>query len=262
MILGLFLLLAAVFKAHALATTPSSQDSLFSSPRLQIAAIEIELVLGLLLVLRVAPRLAWFGALCFFMTAASLSLYLALEGQASCGCFGSLLTVNPWLTFTLDSFIVLALLIWQAQAEPTTARWRPSAMQIGIAGLLFFVLIGGTLIGESLGAFALMRGERISIEPHVSDVGDGAPGEKRRFTILLQNHGNEAVRIIGGSMTCYCTATRDLPIVVAPGQSRGVEVEMVFRGTSGRFDQPFVLYTEDEQQPMLLARFRGRMRQR
>ena len=45
-VLGLFLLIAAGLKIHGLLFDPSAQESILSSPRFQVATIEVEILLG------------------------------------------------------------------------------------------------------------------------------------------------------------------------------------------------------------------------
>ena len=92
--LGLFLLVVAYQKAHGLVGDPFATDSFLSSPRLLVATIELEIVLGLWLLSGWLPRAVWMTTLAFFGILAAVSLYLALEGQQSCGCFGRV-TVSP-----------------------------------------------------------------------------------------------------------------------------------------------------------------------
>jgi hypothetical protein len=70
------------------------------------AEIGSEFSLGLLFLSGFYWRyILWFGLVLFAAFGAN-SLYLALHGAASCGCFGSL-HVNPWWTFALDATVVL-----------------------------------------------------------------------------------------------------------------------------------------------------------
>lgn len=106
--LAFCLFAAAGLKGHGIATDPLAQDSLLLPPRLLIAIIEIEIVLGLWLLSGWAARGAWLASIGFFGSLAGVSLYLALRGQTSCGCFG-LLSVNPWFTTILDAAALAAL---------------------------------------------------------------------------------------------------------------------------------------------------------
>ena len=109
-IAGFLLVGAAVLKAAQLLNEPTVTTlhplgSLYLP--LQIGA---EFALGLLVLLGVYWRaLRWFTVL-LFSGFATYSLYLALNGAASCGCFGPV-HVHPWTTFILDIGIVVGLLI-------------------------------------------------------------------------------------------------------------------------------------------------------
>jgi Protein of unknown function (DUF1573) len=276
--LGLVLLLAAAFKVHAFWAGSNAAISLFSSPRWQVALIELETLLGLWLLTGLYPWSAWLAATAGFSLLASISLYLGLLGQPSCGCFGRV-AVNPWSTFALDVAAVAALWHWRPQPLPWPTRLGGFSMHClrpplhlapGLRGLLqsasgavaILALIAGMLllaIDDPAGALARLRGEFISVEPGVSEVGDGVAGEQRTFTIHLANHGERPVRIVGGTTTCACIATNDLPITVPPGASKAMEVQVTFRGVIGRFQHSFTLYTDDEQHSVVRARFAGRV---
>lgn len=69
---------------------------LLSSSRWRMAAIEAEALLGLWLLTGAHPRLLWLATMFCFSLLASVSVYLGIEGQSSCGCFGARLPVSPW----------------------------------------------------------------------------------------------------------------------------------------------------------------------
>jgi hypothetical protein len=138
--LGVILLVAAGLKAHQLATDPfvtlahlshlPSGEGLARfplplgegwvralAPFLQsrlflIGIVEFEVLLGLLLLSGILPRLTWASSLLCFGGFALVSLYKALSGDASCGCFGKV-PINPWYTGALDLAIVVSLLRWR-----------------------------------------------------------------------------------------------------------------------------------------------------
>jgi hypothetical protein len=66
-VLGGFLLVAAGLKAHGLALDPFTEGSVLASARLQVATIEIEIVLGLWLLSGWSILGAWTSALIFFL---------------------------------------------------------------------------------------------------------------------------------------------------------------------------------------------------
>src|SRR5262249_30682715 len=118
---GAFLLKAAGLKTHGLVTDPLAQDSLLVTPRVLIATIEIEIVLGLRLLSGRAARASRVAAVTFFGLLAAASLYLAIDGQPSCGCFGRV-SVRPRWTFGLDAAVIAALTAWPPRPAACLCR--------------------------------------------------------------------------------------------------------------------------------------------
>jgi hypothetical protein len=260
--LALFLLAAAGLKAHGIATDPLAQDSLLVSPRVLVATIEIEVVLALWLLSGYGARGAWLASFGFFAILASVSLYLGLVGQASCGCFGRI-TVSPWWTLALDMGVIASLVACRPQtSERVQTFWFPGALPIALGAGAIVGLAGGAFLlafDDPAAALARLRGEPITVEPSLSEVGDGIAQEQRAITIELKNHGTRPVRVVGGTANCACIATGHLPISIAPHESRPISVKMTFKGESGRFQRSFALYTDDKNQPVVVARFAGRV---
>ncbi len=241
----------------------SSQDSFLGSPRLEIATIEVEILLGPWLLSGLSLRAAWVTALVFFGILAGVSLYLALIGQHSCGCLGRI-TVSPWLAFAIDVAALAGLAFWRPArtADPRQTDWLRSLLKTAAGTLALLGLMGGLfliLAQNPADALARLRGEAITVEPPVSDVGEAVAGEERAFTIRLTNHTDRPVRITGGTTGCWCIATDDLPTTVPEGGSRPIAVRMTFNGGAGHFRHGFVLYTDDAKQPTVTAWFAGRV---
>jgi hypothetical protein len=122
------------------------------------------------------------------------------------------------------------------------------------------VLLSATILlltNES--TLAALRGESITVRPIVTDLGEGRAGDTRSFRIELMNHSDKAIRMIGGNKRCGCVPTDDLPVTLLPGKSTSVNVRMSFGGSPGRFQRGFVLYADDEMQPVVTARFNGNL---
>lgn len=265
-LLGLVLLTAAGFKAYALWGDPSPLLGLFSSPRWQVLFIEAEVLLGLWLLTGLAPLGAWFAASCLFTLMAGVSLYLALAGWTSCGCFGPL-RVNPWYSFVGDLAALAALWKW----GPRTASFRGLLARSGLrfhpgtccaVGLILVTAIGLLALpgDSSLGvALARLRGESLVIDPPVSDVGEGVYGEQREFEIEVRNYSDRPVRILGGTADCDCVATRDLPVTVPPGGARKITITVTLVGAVGAGQQAFKLYTDQEEQFVVIGRYVRRL---
>ncbi|MCS6977897.1 MAG: DUF1573 domain-containing protein [Gemmatales bacterium] len=240
-----------------------ARDSLLASPRAQLAVIELELFLGLWLLSGLAQRWARYAALVFFALLAVASLFMALEGRSHCGCFGRV-EINPWWTFGLDVLAVLLLAVFRPaphgiSAIPQNRLLRIAAIAVLIIGLplaVFFVAVP-----SPADWLAQLRGEAVTVEPAIADLGTGWPGEVRTFTALVTNRSTSPVRILGGSARCGCTVTRDLPLELAPGETKAMQVEVRFLGTPGRFTHPYQLYSDAADQWVVVARFSGRVMQ-
>jgi hypothetical protein len=109
-LVGGVLLLAAGLKVHELISTPRIDGPVdFRAAAGELALIIAECLLaGWLLSGQQWPAarilaMAWMTALC------GVSLYKALSGAGSCGCFGRI-EVNPWITVTLDVAALAALI--------------------------------------------------------------------------------------------------------------------------------------------------------
>lgn len=105
--LAVLLLAAAGLKAHSLATEPVLATGLLDSRWVLIVAVEFELLFALWLSANISPKPTWAAALACFGLFTCISVYKALSGETTCGCFGS--AVNPWWTATLDLAIVFCL---------------------------------------------------------------------------------------------------------------------------------------------------------
>lgn len=266
-VLGLFLVVTALLKVEGPVEGALDQNTILVSPRLRFAVMEAEGLLGLLLLSGWAKRAAWCFAVAFFLVVAGFSLYLGLIGQSSCGCFGRI-HVSPWNAFALDlaCLAVLGLCrpsFQREQGEVTAAshKLRESFMIAVGAGAILIVCFGGVLVagvGRPGDLLARIRGDRVSAEPPVTDMGSGMAGQTHRFTVRLYNHTNHTIRIVSGTTSCACIATDDLPVSIQPGGSVLVTVRARFKGTPGLFQQQFVFfYTDGTEQGRVLARFEG-----
>ena len=117
---ALVLLVAAVLKAHQLATEPIFGAGLLESRWLLVAVVQYELFLAFWLFSGLFPRTAWWFAIGTFGLFAVVSGAKALAGEPTCGCFGRVPT-SPWLSLSINLAAIVAL----TQSRLTTGR--PSA---------------------------------------------------------------------------------------------------------------------------------------
>jgi methylamine utilization protein MauE len=167
MILGGVLLVAAALKGYQLATEPTAEISLMTSRWFLIGSVEFEVLLGLCLISGLFVRASWLISLGCFALFSCVSLYKALSGEASCGCFGSV-QVNPWYTLSLDVAAVVALLRWRpalfASAEPT-GESRPASRYAIVLGVWL-------VVGLSAG-WQMARFEAVTVSDEGDFLGDG-----------------------------------------------------------------------------------------
>jgi hypothetical protein len=209
-LLGLLLLTAAALKIHGLGTDPIARMGIFSTAEFQLAIIVFELALAVWLLSGKQPLGSWVVALVTFTVFAAVNLYHGWVGQASCGCFGRLSPfISPWQMLGLDLFILAVLVLGRPRLKPLGANMYralvgsvvPLAIVVGVVLLLWAGLFGFLHLGfGSLEAgLAYFRGERVSPQPWLIDVGRGQAGEKRQVTVTLTNWTDEPIQVLGGT---------------------------------------------------------------
>ncbi|HWE39251.1 MAG TPA: DUF1573 domain-containing protein [Isosphaeraceae bacterium] len=268
-IAGLILLVAAGLKIRDLVMGAVSPASPFASPSTLMAVADLEILLGLWLILGIAPAIAWRAAVVFFAGMALVSLNLAWIGRSSCGCLGSRLAIHPWYTFFADLALVIALSRWRPGGEASRHRLLPSLQRTILTGCMWF--LGGAVLlalgylaihrrGSSVNeTLASWRGESLDVQPSFTDLGRLVPGTSQTFRVRLVNHTDHPIHIFGGTSDCSCMAADDLPADVSAHGSRTLDVVVKIGGTTGSFSRSFIFYTDDRNQPEALAGVTGRV---
>lgn len=266
-LLGILLTVAGSLKAHALVFDPLSQDGIIYAPWLHILAIEFEIVLGILLLGGFKSKLLWSISLLTFSWFSAVSLYLALTGQASCGCFGQV-RVSPWLSLGIDLVVVAALLVLRPAGTSGILVWRnllPPKLSVKSAVQLVCIvalLLAGVFVSIYLWSdnpkqvLAELRHETFRIEPSVVDVGKEVEGASLMMAVKLRNDSTENIRVNGGAVSCVCMSFHDLPIVVPPGDVATIHISIVFKGSPGRFTHGFKLFHSGKEN-VTAGRFTG-----
>ena len=263
MIVGVFLFIAASLKTYGVLLDPVSQDSVFSSPPLLIAVIELKIMLGFWLVSGLLSPLCWVASVLFFSILCMASLYLAIAGQRSCSCFGPI-AVNPWWTMLFDSGVISMLVLfrpsWTSETRLATSARAGAIVGLGAGTILLVIASFAFLVtGDLSAALAHLRGESITVDPGICQLGDGSLGEKKNVSVRLTNRTGHPVRIIGGDYTCPCKTLASLPLTIAPGETAPIQVVFTYYGFNGVFRREFVLRTDDDNQPFLKVFYQGRV---
>lgn len=160
--LGCLLLAAATLKGYELATAPVIESSLFNSRWFLILVVETELVLGLWLLSGLFAQVLWWIATIGFSAFASFTLYQALGGAESCGCFGKI-QINPWYTFTIDVVAVGALMAFPPKAGQLIRQFSGRRLAL-VASLALFIGVPGGLAMAMYNPPALNAEELLAAE--------------------------------------------------------------------------------------------------
>jgi len=143
-LLGILLLAGAMLKGWQLLVEPTVDNSIWSYRPFLILAVEFELALGIWLLSGLFKKAAWFISLLCFSFFSLVTIYKAITGAESCGCFGSV-QVNPWVTlFAIDLPALVALAVFRPKGEKFFA---PLPSFFRFAGIASFGLI--TLVTTS-----------------------------------------------------------------------------------------------------------------
>jgi len=138
---GLLLILAGALKMHQMLTEPIMSKGFWESWQFNILQIPLELALGIWLLGGVFRKMAWLAGTLSFGGFCCYTLYLALGGAASCGCFGQV-HVNPWITLlAIDLPLFLGLCIFWPRGEKIFwPAWPRPLHFFFVAGLAVGVL--------------------------------------------------------------------------------------------------------------------------
>ena len=137
-LLGVLLLAAAMLKGRQLLVEPSISNSIWPYRPFQILTVELELAIGIWLLSGLFKKAAWIITVLCFSFFTLVSIYKAITGADSCGCFGPV-SVNPWVTlFAIDSPALVALVIFKPGNEKFFA---PLPSFFRFAGIAFFGLL-------------------------------------------------------------------------------------------------------------------------
>lgn len=267
--LSLLLMGTALLKLQGLAVDPLARRGLLATPEIQLAVVELELVLAAWLWFGVkAPLRPWLGALAAFGAFAGASAYMGIIGQSSCGCAGSLVTLSPWYAFGLD-LIALTLLVLgrpnlsESRKHPVHAATglRPALYCLGGLALVSALFFGSAHVafGSVAATLAYLRGERISVSPRLVDLGSLAAGSTHEATVEVHNWTDQPIRLIGGTADCSCTVLHDLPLVIPAGEGRAVRLATRLKSKPGIFTRKAGFVVEDHGMKQLTFRITGRI---
>ncbi len=251
------LIAAASLKLAGWIISAFAQYGWWLSANVQIAAIAWELILGSALLLGVYRPLTWLLALLTFALFAGVSSYLGFVGQATCGCFGAI-KASPWTAFGVDIGLLILLGLFRPRfntAELKTATVESGKWALCLAVVLAAMLGTGVILyGSPSAALAKLRGEKLTVDRTTLDFGHGRTGDVLTQQVTVTNHSEKPLRIIGGTADCSCITTTDLPVTIAPDESKSVSIVYKVPHTDqpGITNRQAILMTDCPKRPKLV----------
>lgn len=249
-IVGMLLIAAGLLKTTGGNLAAYQAIPFMSSQAMQQGVIFIEFALGIWLLSNVFPWCCWLITLATFGIFTAVSCYLWVLGESSCNCFGRL-SLHPGITFSIDLVVVLALIMLRPM-RPELSQLRNQTLKIvGTLGsfLVILTVVYSTLLfitGDPWKAIAKWSGEKLRILPVVTDLGSSTIGDSRTVSITLENLTEKEIRVVGGTKSCSCIASDDLPITIDACSSATIGVRFKFTGSVGRFVHRFDLLLDGD----------------
>ncbi|MDD5134447.1 MAG: hypothetical protein PHP01_03430 [Phycisphaerae bacterium] len=141
-IAGLTLIIATGLKIQQMLTEPIISKGFWESWEFLLIQIPLELGLGIWLICGLFRKAGWLLGLIGFAGFIGVTLYKALMGAESCGCFG-VIHVNPWITLSaIDIPIFLLLAIFRPKGEKLLPPPWPNAVHFFAIAIPTFIMLG------------------------------------------------------------------------------------------------------------------------
>lgn len=223
--LGLILCAAGALKAFQLFTSSEVLELPFYGPSrvgsLILAATEIQF--GLWLCLFYFPQQTRWAAIGVFSILLAVSLRAAVDGKASCACFGPIQTM-PWVVAFFDLVAVL-LLVFTAFAGTGVEKPRTLSQAPGPV----FLLLACPFLCVPI-AFAAAASQtadaHVKAEPETILIGAVVKGTLVELPVKLTNHGQELVHLASWESSCPCLTLELNERVLVPDQSTFARIRL------------------------------------
>ncbi len=121
-VVGAVLLVAAALKTHELATGPLDPSDVLGNRHLWIALVEVQIALGLAMLLGLLPRFTQSVAILLFGAFVLFLVYALATGQQSCRCFGKASVWPGWVL--VGDLSAIACLVLARHGAPSPSRAR------------------------------------------------------------------------------------------------------------------------------------------
>ncbi len=209
-------MLAAGLKTQQLLADVQLGDGLLSSLWFRVLLIEVEADCGLALLLGVCLRFFRVATQVLFVAFIAFSACQTAFGAQSCGCLGRV-HLAPMTMVGVDGVLLLGL-----------CKWKPSNAKPGRVGLFRLAAIVGVFAFFPAVAWlaAGPTSHGVEVSPSLVDLGVLQQGERREFTVLLNNRRNETVAVERMAASCPCLEAAEGRYVLAPRDELSLPLDL------------------------------------
>lgn len=145
-----------------------------------ISLVGAELLIGLLLIKGILRRFIFFCSLILLIFFLILTFYVALSDRfEDCGCFGSVLSATPWMSFVKNVFLLIVAIIAYPQSLHNT-KFEYKDLIICV-GLVIFLCCSSMFSQPLIDSSKYRSGKRIPIN---TDTATSIDVEFERDTVL------------------------------------------------------------------------------
>ncbi|MHC5538702.1 carboxypeptidase-like regulatory domain-containing protein [Singulisphaera rosea] len=197
--LGLVFIAAGTLKGYQLAFETNDEST---STLLLLVFSDAEILGGLWMLSGLNPERTRIWASAVFIGLAASSLFQALDGKCTCGCFGPL-SPTPWSVFLFDIAAVAGLSLAQGRAKIWSALSMPPLHLFGMACLSLIVLAVTRQQAEAI----TVEGKAVAENRPLGDVILLWTGDTGKF--MTQTDGDGNFRLSNIAPGYYAVSTPD-----------------------------------------------------
>lgn len=228
---------------------PSWFAVLIGSPSaLWVAAVCLELLLGVLLLSGCAPQIAWAGCAVLFAYLSGVAMWLSASGHSHCGCFGQI-PVSPNAAAVLDGILGCISLAMVVACVPGTALSRISSLSGWFVGVAAIVLMARVDVFQELRA--TLSPNAVVMINEARWLGDVKVGEVKEFEIKVRNNGETDLLIMGSTGHSLIDARHSLPLSLRPNSTGVIKCTVLADGPPGISAMALVFFTNSKYSPTI-----------
>jgi hypothetical protein len=235
---GVGLLLCAAGVAKSVWPDPNLAAASRAEIFLSLAIVQLEIFLGLWLIFGIWTAWACRVALASFVAFGGYSLWKALSGAETCGCFGAAVNTSPWLSFAIDAAVVMLLVTqWPALTSAPLITFRASGTSesYGMAGSRSSGMVSFLAVAVCFSGGYWFRAVRqlyetpnagLVVSRDALDFGEQWVQNALLWKIAIHNPTARDIEVTNLRASCTCASLAPRQFVVPAGATVDVEATL------------------------------------